>query len=68
MYRMSTFGALGCCGGSVPMGADDQPPPPPPQVATAGATPWISGGIILALAVIVFAVDTKGPAALRAAR
>jgi len=38
------------------MGADES------QASTAGgsATTWISGGILVGLAILVFSVDTKG--------
>jgi hypothetical protein len=56
MYYPTGMGALGCCGGAVPMGADES------QASTAGgsATTWISGGILVGLAILVFSVDTKG--------
>lgn len=42
-----------------------------PGVATAsmgaGATPWVAGGLILLLAIGVYALETKGPAPFRRA-
>jgi hypothetical protein len=36
--------------------------------AAGGAVSWITGGILVGLAIVVFALDTKGPPALRKAR
>jgi hypothetical protein len=37
----------------------------PPEGKWTGGVPWIAGGIIVALAVAAYAIETKGPAALR---
>lgn len=67
MYRhqgMLPIGGLGCCGAHVPMGADET------QASVGGgggATTWVAGGIIVGLAVLMFAIDTKDPMGLKKA-
>jgi len=63
MYRhqgMLPIGGLGCCGGHVPMGADETQ-----ANVGGGATSWISGALIVGLAVVMFAIDTKDPLSLK---
>jgi hypothetical protein len=56
---MLPIGGLGCCGGHVPMGAE---PSQESSVSGSGSgTTWVTGGLLIGLAILVFAIDKKAP-------
>ena len=61
MYYPTGMGAFGCCSGAM---GDDAPPTT--QASTGGsAATWVSGGILVGLAALMFAIDTKDPMGLK---
>jgi len=63
MYYPTGMGAFGCCSGAM---GDDDAPPATTQASTGGsAATWVSGGILVGLAALMFAIDTKDPMGLK---
>jgi hypothetical protein len=60
MYYPVGMGALGCCAGAM---GDEAPETE--TVKAGSATSWISGGLLVALAVTMFVLDTKDPLGLK---
>jgi hypothetical protein len=59
MYYPTGMGAFGCCAGAM---GDDAAPPATSQASAGGSgTTWVSGGILVGLAVLMFTIETKDP-------
>jgi hypothetical protein len=64
--RCAIFDANGKIIGFQGLG-DDATAAPAEANATGSATSWVTGGLILGLAVVMFAIDTKDPLGLKKA-
>jgi hypothetical protein len=54
-------------GGNCLNGLGDDVPAAPAEASMGSSTSWIAGGLILGLAVVMFAIDTKDPLGLKKA-
>lgn len=62
---MLPIGGLGCCGGHVPMGIDDEGPD---SAGGGGNTmSWVFGGMLVGFAILVFSIDVENPMGLKKA-
>jgi len=63
MYYPTGMGAFGCCAGAM---GDDVAPPATTQASTGGsAATWVSGGLLVGLAALMFTIEAKDPLGLK---